>query len=43
MPRLDGKVALIVGGGQSLGASICRRFGAEGAKVIVGDLKGKAS
>ena len=41
MSRLDGKVALVVGGGQSLGASICRRFGAEGAKVVVGDLNGE--
>ncbi len=37
--RLKGKVALITGGAQGLGAGIARRFGHEGAQVFLGDLK----
>ncbi|MGH2539995.1 MAG: SDR family NAD(P)-dependent oxidoreductase [Actinomycetota bacterium] len=33
--RLDGKVALISGGGSGIGAAIARRFSAEGARVVV--------
>lgn len=39
MMRLKGKVALITGGAQGLGAAIARRFGHEGAQVFLGDLK----
>lgn len=33
--RLDGKVAVISGGGSGIGAAIARRFAAEGARVAV--------
>lgn len=33
--RLDGKVAVITGSSKGLGAAIARRFGAEGASVVV--------
>jgi NAD(P)-dependent dehydrogenase (short-subunit alcohol dehydrogenase family) len=38
MDRLRGKVALISGGGGSIGAATARCFAAEGAKVVVIDL-----
>jgi 3-oxoacyl-[acyl-carrier protein] reductase len=39
MGRLQGKVALVTGAGQGLGAQIARRFHDEGASVIVTDLR----
>ena len=39
MGRLDGKVALISGGGRGQGAAEARAFAAEGAKVVFGDLR----
>src|SRR4051812_19852435 len=36
--RLDGKPALVTGGGQGIGEAICRRLAAAGARVAVFDL-----
>ena len=36
--RLEGKVALISGGGRGMGAAEARLFAAEGAKVVFGDV-----
>ncbi|KAJ5831845.1 hypothetical protein N7474_000156 [Penicillium riverlandense] len=36
--RLQGKVAIVTGGGSGFGAAIARRFSEEGAKVIVTDI-----
>lgn len=38
--RLDGKVALVTGGASGIGLASVRRFAAEGARVVVGDLDG---
>lgn len=39
MGRLAGKVAVVTGGGSGIGAAITERFRAEGAHVVVGDLR----
>ena len=36
--RLDGKIALVTGGGQGIGEAICRRLAQAGARVAVFDL-----
>jgi NAD(P)-dependent dehydrogenase (short-subunit alcohol dehydrogenase family) len=38
MSRLEGKVAIVTGGGSGIGAACCQKFAAEGAKVIVADI-----
>ena len=42
--ELTGKVAVVTGGGSGIGAALCRRFAAEGAKgVVVADLNADAA
>jgi NAD(P)-dependent dehydrogenase (short-subunit alcohol dehydrogenase family) len=37
--RLEGKVAIVTGGGSGFGEAICKRFAEEGCKVIVADME----
>jgi NAD(P)-dependent dehydrogenase (short-subunit alcohol dehydrogenase family) len=36
--RLEGRVAVVTGGGDGIGYGICRRFAADGARVLVAEL-----
>ena len=36
--RLDGKVIVITGAGQGIGAGLARRFGREGARIVVAEM-----
>ena len=40
--RLDGRVAVVTGGGSGIGLASVRRLAAEGARVVVGDLDADA-
>jgi NAD(P)-dependent dehydrogenase (short-subunit alcohol dehydrogenase family) len=40
--RLEGKVAVVTGGASGIGLATARRFVAEGARVMLGDLNGDA-
>ena len=41
MSELRGGVALVTGGGGGLGTALCRMLGAEGASVVVADVRGE--
>ncbi len=38
MLRLEGRVAIVTGGGGGIGAAVARRLVAEGARVAIADL-----
>lgn len=41
--RFKGKVAIVTGGGNGLGAAVCKRLSCEGARVVVADIDKEAA
>jgi len=41
--RLKDRIAIVTGAGSGFGEGIARRYAAEGAKVVVADLRGDAA
>ncbi len=41
--RLNGKIAIVTGAGSGFGEAIARRYAAEGARVVLADLRGDAA
>ena len=42
MGRLDGRIAIVTGAANGIGRGIARRFAAEGAAVVIGDIEAEA-
>ena len=40
---LEGKTAFVTGGARGIGLAVARRFGEEGARVVIGDVKAEAA
>lgn len=40
MGRLDGRIALVTGSGQGMGAAIARALAADGARIVISDING---